>query len=239
MLLKILKKISEIIFPNHCISCSEIVSPDSLFCQDCFVKLQFISEPKCQICSYPFEVELKHLPPFCAKCLSKKPKYDQTLTVFRYNDTISKPLSDLKYCDSTFLAKKFARIFIANFKDEIANCDFICAVPLHVSRLKKRKFNQSILIAKNLDQKKFIPDLLWRLINTKSQVSLKKQQRQKNLKKAFLVNQKYRSKIKNKKILLIDDVITTGATVEGCSKALKKFGAKEVVVLAIAKSIIS
>ncbi len=234
---RILKKTLEIIFPSHCISCSAIVSSDALFCDKCFVNLQFICEPKCQICSYPFEVEFTHLPPFCGKCLVKKPHYDKALSIFRYNDTIAKPLSALKYNDQTFLAKKFARILQTKFKEEIANCDIICAVPLHKKRLQKRKFNQAILIAKNLDKKKLVNSLLWRLSDTIPQVKLKQKQREKNLKKAFLVNKKYRNFVRGKKILLIDDVMTTGTTIDNCAKTLKKFGAMEVVVLTVAKTV--
>jgi ComF family protein len=236
-LFKVLKKILEVIFPSHCISCSEIVSSDGLFCDQCFPKLEFISDPKCQICSYPFEVELKHLPPFCGTCLAKKPNYHKVLTIYRYNETIAKSLSALKYSDQTFLAKKFSRILFTNFKEEIANCDIICAVPLHKKRLKERKFNQAVLIAKNLSKDKFIPDLLWRLVNTAAQVKLKKKEREKNLKKAFLVNKKYHKLIKGKKILLLDDVMTTGATVNNCAKTLKKFGAKEIIILTVAKAV--
>lgn len=234
---KLFKKIIEIIFPNSCISCNEIISLDGLLCAKCFAKVKFICAPKCQICSYPFEIEIKHLPPFCGKCLDKKPYYDKALAIYQYNEIIAKSISALKYSDQTFLAKKFAQILFKNFKDEIENCDIICAVPLHKKRLRQRKFNQSALIAKFLDHKKFNPDLLWRLVNTLSQVKLKREEREQNLKKAFLVNKKYRNFIKDKTVLLIDDVATTGATINNCARALKKSGAKKVVVLTIAKTV--
>ena len=150
---------------------------------------------------------------------------------------MKKIIGDLKYRDWTFLAKKFAKILHQKAKDEIDNSDLICAVPLHLKRLRKRKFNQSILIGRNLSKTKFIPDLLWRVADTKPQVELKRQEREKNLKRAFLVNKKYRKSLNGKKVLLIDDVMTTGATLHNCAKALKKSGAKEVVVLTIAKTV--
>ena len=234
---KLFKKFLEIIFPNSCISCSTIISSDGLFCAKCFAKVKFICDPKCQICAYPFEVEIKHLPPFCGKCLAKKPYYDKALAIYQYNEIIAKALTNLKYNDQTFLAKKFAQILLKKFKDEIENCDIICAVPLHKKRLQKRKFNQAALIARFLDKKKFIPDLLWRLVNTVSQVNLKREERERNLKKAFLVNKKYRNLIKDKTVLLIDDVATTGATINNCAKALNKAGAKKIVILTIAKTV--
>lgn len=234
---KFFKKILEIIFPNSCISCNEIISSDGLLCAKCFAKTKFICDPKCQICSYPFEVEIKHLPPFCGKCISKKPYYDKALAIYQYNEIISKAVTNLKYNDQTFLAKKFAQILFKNFKDEIDNCDIICAVPLHEKRLRVRKYNQAALIAKFLQPKKFIPNLLFRLVNTTSQVKLKREDRERNLKKAFLLNKKYKNSIKDKTILLIDDVATTGATINNCARALKKSGAKKVAVLTIAKTI--
>lgn len=199
--------------------------------------MRFICAPNCQICSYPFEVEIPHLPPFCGKCLSNKPYFDKAVAIYQYNEIISNTVSTLKYNDQTFLAKKFAQVLIRNFKDEIDNCDIICAVPLHEKRLKFRHFNQANLIAKHLSKKKFIPDLIWRTKNTISQVKLKREERERNLKKAFIVNKKYRDFVNDKSIVLVDDVVTTGATINNCAKTLKKFGAKKVVVITLAKTV--
>lgn len=230
-----------IFFPSHCISCEEIISKDALFCGPCWQKLSFITEPKCKICSYPFEVEISFMQPLCAKCLVKKPAFDKVITLFRYNSTIKKIIGDLKYRDQSFLAKKLAKILFDKIKNEIASHDLIIAVPLHPKRLKKRKFNQAILLAKNLvkfsPNLKFFPDFLFRVKDTKPQAQLRKQQREKNLKRGFLVNKIYQDSLKDKKVLLIDDVMTTGATLENCAKELKRRGAREVVVLVIAKTI--
>lgn len=235
------KKILEIFFPSHCVSCEEIISKDALFCSDCWQKLQFITEPKCEICSYPFEVEIKFQSPQCARCLAKRPFYDSSITIFRYNDIIRKAISDLKYNDQIFLAKKFAKILSQKAASKIDDCDLIVAVPLHALRLRKRKFNQAVFLAKNLQKffphLKFFPDFLFRTKNTTPQVELRSKQRATNLKRAFLLNKKYLEEVKNKKILLIDDVMTTGATLDNCAKELKRKGAREIVVLTIAKTI--
>ncbi|MES2960790.1 MAG: ComF family protein [Pseudomonadota bacterium] len=237
--MKILKKISEIIFPNHCLSCEKIISIDGLFCESCWLKLQFICEPKCTICAYPFEFQGLSL--ICGKCLTKKPAFDRVITIFRYDDILKKIVGSLKYRDQTFLAKKFARILFDKSKNEIKDCELVVAVPLHVSRLRKRKFNQAVLLAKNLlklaPEMQFFPDLMVRIKDTKSQIFLKKKERENNLKNVFAINAKYLETIKGKNILLIDDVMTTGATVENCAKILKKYGAKKVKVLTIAKTI--
>jgi len=243
--MKILEKILEIFFPSHCVFCEKIISKDALFCNDCWVKLQFITDPKCKICAYPFDFQLDYdaANPICASCLIKKPSYDKALTIFRYNHVLKKIIGDLKYRDQTFLAKKFTKILIDKAQNEIANCDLIVAVPLHQKRLRKRKFNQAVLLCRNLvkffPKKSFYPDFLLRVKNTAPQVELRKKQRQKNLKRVFLLNKKYQDLVKNKKILLVDDVMTTGATLENCAKELKKAGAKTVVVLTIAKTVFS
>ncbi len=239
--MKILKKILEIFFPSHCISCENIISKDALFCSACWQKLQFITEPKCKICSYPFEVEIKYSGAVCSRCLARKPYYDKSITIFRYNNVIRKAISDLKYHDQTFLAKKFTRILFEKARNEISDADLIIAVPLHLSRLRKRKYNQAILLAKNIaklaDNLKFFSDFLIRTKNTEPQVSLRSKQRAQNLKSAFAVKKKYENEVKGKKIILLDDVMTTGATLENCAKELKKKGAREVVVLTVAKTV--
>lgn len=236
--MKIFKNFVKIIFPSHCLACEKIISADGLFCANCWPKLQFISEPKCAICAYPFEFQGLSL--LCAKCLTKKPSFDKSVAIFRYNWVIRKIISSLKYRDQTFVAKKFARLLFDKAKNEIAACDLIIAVPLHYKRLKKRKFNQAILLAKNLSkfapEKKFYVDFLVRIKHTKPQVELKKKERENNLKNAFALNEKYLQLVRGKKIILIDDVTTTGATLENCAKVLKKSGAIEVVTLVIAKT---
>jgi predicted amidophosphoribosyltransferase len=286
-MMKIFRIFSQIIFPSHCLACDQIVSSDGLFCKNCWLKLQFICEPKCIICSYPFEFQ--GLNSICGKCLAKKPAFDKVITVFVYNHVLRKVISSLKYNDQTFLAKKFAPLLFTKIKDEISNYDLIVAVPLHIKKLRKRKFNQSILLVKNLrqfalkrkiiqkaDQKKliwenfiqkltghklfqrlrtfqtgrrqiskeiplpeFFYDFLIRGKNTKTQILLGKKERESNLKNVFAVNKKYQQIVRGKKILLIDDVITTGATAENCARILKKHGAAKVTVLVIAKTIFS
>lgn len=234
------KKILEIIFPSHCLYCQKIISAEGLFCNDCWQKLQFITEPKCNICCNPFEFVVgENLT--CGKCLSHRPSYDKAIVIFRYNEIIKKIIGDLKYRDQTYIAKKLARFLFYQAQAEISDVDFIVAVPLHPKRLRRRKFNQSLILSRALltknSQKKLKSDFLLRIKNTAAQVSLKKKQREKNLKNAFALNPKYREIVKDKKILLIDDVMTTGATLENCAKILKKSGAKKVTILTIARTV--
>lgn len=238
--MKFFKKILEIIFPSHCLSCEEIVNKDALFCNACWPKLQFITEPKCKICSYPFEFQGLEL--ICAKCLTQKPSFDKVISIFRYNDILKKVVKSLKYHEQTLIAKKLSKLLIARSQNEINNSDIVVPVPLHIKRLRKRKFNQAILLAKSLVKNQkiiFFPDLLIRTKNTKPQVELRKKERETNLKGAFALNIKYQSPIKGKNILLVDDVVTTGTTLEECAAILKKHGAKRVIAITIAKTALS
>lgn len=237
--MKFLKKILEIIFPTHCLVCEKIISAEGLFCNDCWQKLQFITEPKCTICCNPFEFSPAGENLICASCLADPPHYDKAIVIFRYDKLISKIVSDFKYRDQTFVAKKLARLLRNHAQKEIAEADFIVPVPLHKKKLRKRQFNQSVLLCRELSKTKLSADFLLRIKNTTAQVSLKKRQRQRNPRNAFAVNPKFLTLVKNKNILVVDDVMTTGATLENCAKILKKSGAKKVVVLTIAKTVFS
>ncbi len=251
---KLYKKILGIIFPNKCLACNKIIDCEGLFCNDDWQKLQFITEPKCRICSQPFISEFEaHSASsgshsiLCIKCLTIQPSYDSSITIFRYNDLLKKIVGDLKYHDGTNLSKKFGKILSQKIAPEVQNYNLIIAVPLHKQRLRERKFNQAILLAKAILQNlsndaknnlKFYPDILLRTRYTKAQVKLDQKTRAKNLHGAFSVNKKYLDQIKDSSILLIDDVITTGATLENCASILKKAGAKKVTVVTIAHTIL-
>ncbi|MFM8186514.1 MAG: ComF family protein [Alphaproteobacteria bacterium] len=241
------KKFTQILFPNTCLACNVIISHDGEFCANCWKGLQFINHPKCQKCSFPFEFSVdfssdcsvQNSEKICSNCLKKKPYYRKVYTIFRYNSTIGNAIANFKYRDQTFIAKRFVKL-INKFTDiDLKSYDLITGVALHKKKLKTRKFNQAILLAKFLSKDKLIYDLIIRVKNDNSQVKLGQKQRVKNIKKAFMLNPKYKENklIKNKKILLIDDVITTSSTINSISKILMRNKAKQVDVLAIAKTI--
>ncbi len=239
-----LKKLTGIIFPNQCLACAKIIDDDGLFCNEDWQKLKFITTPKCAICSQPFAFDMgleEKL--ICPACLENRPSFDDSIIIFHYNEPLKKAIGDLKYRDNINLSKKFAQLLVNKLKNEAQNYDLIIAVPLHKKRLQHRKFNQSILLARFISKAfkhlKFHPDILLRTKNTKSQVSLSQKDRMQNLRNIFEINAKYKNEILGKKILLIDDVMTTGATLDNCSQALKKAGAKHVTAVTIAKNILS
>jgi ComF family protein len=220
--------------------CNKQIDENALFCSEDWKKLEFITDPKCKICSHPFEFSSDKNDLLCAKCLSKKPFFDQVDTIFKYNQQIKKIIGDLKYRDATFLAKKFAEMLFSKISKTLETVDLIIPIPLHKKKLRERKFNQAVLIAKNLGkicEKKILLDCLKRNKYNISQVRLTEKARTKNLQNVFFVEKKYHNILCNKTILLLDDVMTTGTTVNRCARLLKKFKAKKIIVATIAKTI--
>lgn len=247
---KIFNFFLEIIYPNKCISCKKIIS-NGYFCLECWKKLRFISEPYCKVCGRPF-CNSNHYGLICVDCLHTKHYYNRSLSVFVYNKTIAKSIFDFKFYRRTFLSKIFAKFLLIKYR-EISknniinnidvkinnnNIDYIIPVPMHIKKLRQRRFNQSLLIVKDFSKLVNIPyiqDLLIKQKNTVQQVKLNLKKRKTNLRSAFKLNEKYKSKILNKNILIIDDVFTTGTTVNECAKILKHHKVNKVFVLTLAR----
>lgn len=234
----LLGRFVDILYPYKCPSCKTIVNSDLVFCSDCWKKLQFITKPTCQICGTPIQFSVSN-DIICAKCLLKKPCYDKAISCFVYNKTISKAIFEFKFYQKTFLSDFFAKFIINSIYDILNEVDYIVPVPVSLKRLRWRGFNQALLLARSIGKstnKEVLPDLIIKIKHTQAQVKLKNKERIKNLDSAFDINRKYLNKIVDKNILIIDDVITTGTTVNECSKIIKKFKTNKIFVASIAKT---
>lgn len=245
-IIKILHKLLDFVYPSLCISCKEIIGKDNTLCPKCWSQLKFVQSPCCNICSMPLKYKISEND-ICPSCIRKTPLYNQAKAVFAYNDIIAKIIYRFKYYDQTHLSKFFAKIMFDHSGDILEKIDIIIPTPLHKKRLNFRKYNQSGLLAKNiakLSGRKCVLDFLQRKKEVKPQVELKGQDRMKNLKSVFCINPKYLNNerlcddYEGKSFLLIDDVMTTGTTINECTKILLKNGAKSVYVLTIAKTIL-
>ena len=241
-MLRIIKKIFniflEILYPYRCPSCKKIVHTNYVFCLDCWKKLRFIKKPICNICGDIFQFSINNIA-LCGKCLKEKPIYDKALSCFVYNKTISKAIFEFKFYQKTFLSKFFAKFIIINIKEIIDDIDYIVPIPMNIKRLRWRGFNQSLLLVKSvakLINKPFISNLIIKTKHTKAQAKLKNKERKVNLNSVFKINKRYLELVKNKNILIVDDVITTGTTVNKCSKVLKEAGVNKVYITSIAKT---
>lgn len=227
------------IYPPVCIRCGVSVDTPNSLCTHCWSSIHWLPAQGCDICHFPFE----YLPEgemHCANCIAKRPLYDRARSVFLYNEHSAPLVTQFKYGDRTQLAKTLSLWMCNSGKELLAEANYLCPVPLHWQRFMHRKYNQAALLAHHISKQTRLPvhyQLLLKQTNSVPQASLNKQARLKNTKGVFSVNPKYQSIIKNKNILLIDDVTTTGATINECAKILKKSGAAQVNVLTLAKTL--
>jgi ComF family protein len=225
------------IMPKTCLICNKIIA-NGYFCGEDFSKLRFISKPNCNICGHPFEFEVDKNA-LCASCISSKPRYDKAISVFKYDEFSKDFIFSFKYKDQINLAGFFAKLMCNSVKEIMDDVDFVTPVALHKKRLKSRKYNHSALLAKHfskMSKVSLIINLLIRNKNTKPQASLSKIGRKRNIEAAFHLNNKYLDRIKGKNILIIDDVITTGATIDNCCKVLRRAKVGKIYVLTLAKT---
>lgn len=232
-------RLFDFIFPPRCLYCGKIVlSPHSL-CDECFEKISFITAPYCQICGRPFETEKQTPKNFiCPECAAHKRITRLNRSAVLYDDFSKKGILSFKFHDKLSFSKLFSKWLKIGGKDIFEKgVDLIIPVPLSYRRLLKRRYNQAALLAIDLSKLTGIKaDLttLKKIKHTKAQSLLLGKARLKNIKNAFAVSNPQH--IKGKHILLIDDVMTTGATLSECAKVLLKFGAKSVDTLTVART---
>jgi len=177
----------------------------------------------------PFTSEYSEV---CGQCLKKAPPFSKTINYGLYEGALAEAINLLKFHGLKRFAKPLGQA-LSNLSP--ADVQGIIPVPLSIKRLRERGFNQSLLIARVISKKKRIPlfmDVLMKTNETPPQTGLSAHERLSNLKNVFKVN----GNVKGLRLLLVDDVMTTGATVTECSKQLMKAGAKEVIVLTLARS---
>ncbi len=217
-----------------CIFCGNEVK-DNIFavCDKCYNGIKK-TKKICKKCGSPIESKSD----FCLFCKKYKRNFDFARAPLVYENEVANTIKNFKYNNQKWLAKYFAHFLKEEYyknKDEFTNISYIIPVPLHIQKQKLRGYNQAELLARELSKLIDINvrlDILERIKNTNTQTNLSYIERQKNLENAFKVNNK--KDIKNKNILIIDDVLTTGSTSDHCSKILKQNGARKVYVLTVA-----
>ena len=205
-------------------------------CKSCWQKLTFLEDPLCDVLGLPFAYDQGE-GSLSAQALADPPAWDRGRAAVIFDDAAKGLVHGLKYRDNTEAGLFMARMMARVGRDLVAQADLIMPVPLHRSRLWKRRFNQAAFLAQPIAQaahKVFATDILLRSLPTRQQVGLKAEERRKNVRKAFQVPFEKQALISGKTILLVDDVRTTGATLAACSEALKKAGAARVFVLTFA-----
>lgn len=236
-----------LVFPLDCKICGKPIreSKGYSICEDCFKTIELIDKPYCVKCNKPLLISVdlfrQEQNIFCVDCKKKKYSFEFARSVGRYDGVLRECIHLFKYYGEKKLAKPLGKLLIdyltknEEFRELI---DLIIPVPLHKNDLKERGFNQSVLLAKIIGNYFSIPvkeEVLIKKRLTPSQVNLSKKERDKNIFKAFFVNES--KEVKEKNILILDDIFTTGSTVEECAKELKKAGTKNIFVLTLARSV--
>jgi len=228
----------DFLYPPLCVICREQVGEPGSLCPDCWGTLDFLDGPGCATCGLPFEVDPGG-ETFCAACLAHPPAFDKARAVLRYDEASRKPVLALKHADRLDLVPAFGRWLDRAGRELLAEAELIVPVPLHRFRLWSRRYNQSAELARALARRSGLcvdPFALCRTRQTPSQGQMPSAgARRRNVRGAFAVPQTRRAAVADKAILLVDDVLTTGATAHACAKALKRAGAAKVFVLALAR----
>ncbi len=228
-------RLLDLLLPPRCAGCGTAVAESGALCTACWRAIEFLAPPACARCAYPFEFEVSGQT-VCAACLARPPVYDRARAVLRYDDGCRQMLLSFKHGDRTDLAPVFGRWLARAGAELLAEADLVAPVPLHWTRLFRRRYNQAALLARCAARetgRTFAPDILVRRKRTAPQKS-GMAARRRNVAGAFAVPSRRRPDIEGRRVLLIDDVRTTGATLDGCARALKAAGAAGVDVLTLA-----
>ena len=221
------------LFPQRCQSCHQVLMDRQVsFCQDCYLQLPF-QEHCCNQCGQIFTGLNDH----CGRCLLSPPDFDACFCPFRYEVPISDQIIRFKYGERPELAKALASLLANEIQaNQIPLPELLIPVPLHISRLRKRGFNQSLLLAKELSKTLEIPisnDVIEKHRPTEPQAELSLVQRKANLRNCFRIIQQDLPK----HIAIVDDVFTTGTTASEITKILKRNGVDYVQVWGLAHTI--
>jgi ComF family protein len=227
-------------FPPRCPSCAENLGENEshLICSSCFGQIKRVSHPMCPRCGVGFATDAGE-DHFCSDCLLDRGHFTKARSLARYEGLLADLISRFKYMGASRLATPLSHLLADYTNGDFSFRDYslIMPVPLHPRRLRQRGYNQSLLLARTVSRKHSIPldyTSLRRIRPTQPQTELSGAQRQKNVHGAFAVHKK--AAVAEKTILLIDDVFTTGATVEECARALLKSGSKRVDVLTLVRA---
>ncbi|HET6516398.1 MAG TPA: ComF family protein [Thermodesulfovibrionales bacterium] len=219
------------LYPSACPACKNPTDTIAFapFCRDCWSGITRYTGPSCDLCALPL---VSQYATRCGECFSRQPPHSSVLNFGLYSGNLREAISLLKFSRVRRLAKPLGR-----FLSELAipHMDGIVPVPLTARALRQRGFNQTLLLARVLSRLTKVPvsmDLLYKKRETLPQIGLGAKERQSNLRGAFKVV----GNARGKRLILLDDVMTTGATVRECSKALIRAGAKEVVVVTLARA---
>lgn len=233
----LLAPVVDLVFPPRCPLCGEGLAAQTGLCAQCWSGLAVPGDPACATCQRPLEAGASE-GTLCAPCLAQRPRHDGIAAGTLYNDTSRRLVLALKHGRRMALAPLLARMIAAQLPAEVGPGWLAVPVPLHRWRLWSRGFNQSALLARELAQRsgaELLVDGLTRTKRTPALGGLGRNARARALSGAIAVNPARASQLGGANVLLVDDVLTSGATSDACVRALKRGGAERVVVACFAR----
>ena len=235
--LSALETVGRVLFPPVCASCRRHVSQPGTLCGPCWSGLRFLERPWCDVLGTPFSHEMGQ-GIVSADAIANPPPFDKARAAVVHGGIARRMVHGLKYADRTELAPWMARWMVRAGGELIAEADVVVPVPLHRGRFFSRRFNQSAELARAISRLTglpFEPGALVRSRMTRQQVGLGTRERQDNVRGAFKVPEEGDIKVRGRRVLVVDDVYTTGATVSAAARALRKAGAAKIHVLTFAR----
>ena len=238
--LKVGRSALDLVLPPRCLSCGVVVADAGGVCVACWRALNFVGPPQCARCGYGFDYE-SELDTLCPACLDHPPVFDRARAVFAYDQASRRLVLGLKHADATHAAPAFGRWMARAGAPLLADAEVLAPVPLHRWRLFTRRYNQAGLLCQQVhgamqgERPRLILDLLARTRRTASLGALNPAARRRRVRGAFALRPPHVAEIRDKRVLLIDDVLTTGATANACAETLLNEGAAAVDLLTLAR----
>ena len=226
-----------LVYPPVCLACGIIVGRHGALCAGCWSTVHFIDRPFCPVLGVPFPHQLED-GMVSPAAIAASPAFTRARAAVLYDDVARQFVHRLKYSDRLDLAHVMAAWMLRASDGTVAGADIVVAVPLHRTRLLTRRYNQSAELARALCRLAGKPHgvgLLIRRRPTRQQVGLGEKARERNVRGAFVVPEARTGEIAGRRVVLVDDVYTTGATVNAASRALKRAGAADITVLTFAR----
>ncbi|KWT66179.1 Competence F-like protein [Hyphomicrobium sulfonivorans] len=230
------RAVSDFLVPPLCLACHAPIAQHGALCAQCWSRVDFIRQPVCDRLGTPLAIDIG-APAISAAAAADPPEYDRARAVARFDGVMRELVHGLKFRDQHGGRQFFGRVMASAGAELLSDADALIPVPLTRWRLLGRRFNQSAVLAQEIARNtglRYLPAALLRSRKTQPQVGLTRVQRRDNVAGAFAVSASARGKLEGARIVLVDDVITTGATVRACARALKSAGAARVDVLALA-----
>jgi ComF family protein len=228
-----------LLLPPLCVLCDSAVRRQDEFCSDCFARIGFISEPRCRRCGVPFVSDgLAGADRTCPACQAAPPVFQRAVAAFRYDAEARRLILPFKHGDQTALTGVLVRHMVRAGVELLERAEVLVPVPLHRRRLFIRRYNQAALLSQAVGaaaSRPVILDGLARMRMTTSLGTMTAEERAASVAGAFAVRPKRRDRLSGRRVLLIDDVITSGATANACATALLEAGALSVDVLLAAR----